>query len=96
MKAPREAPRELVALAARERVAPAVAAAAWTGWVAWALPFYPPGWPLGLTIATGALGLAFPRVALAFAFAVTFFPLCEHLARARDPLRGARCRSGSP
>ncbi len=75
IRAPRVAPRERLALAGRERVAPAVAAAAWTGWVAWALPFYPAGWPLGLTVATAAVGLAFPRVALAFAFAVTFFPL---------------------
>jgi serine/threonine-protein kinase len=74
-RAPRLAPRERLAPAANERLAPAVAAAAWTGWVAWALPFYPPGWPLGLTIATAALGLAFPRAALAFAFAVTVFPL---------------------
>ena len=61
--------------AVRERIAPAVSAAAWTGWVTWALPFYPAGWPLGLTIATAATGLAFPRAALAVAFAVTFFPL---------------------
>jgi hypothetical protein len=72
---PKELPRGLVAAAARERIAPAVAAAAWTGFVAWALPFYPAGWPVGLTIAAAALGLAFPRAALAFAFAVTFFPL---------------------
>jgi hypothetical protein len=72
---PKDVPREVVAAAARERVAPAVAAAAWTGFVAWALPFYPAGWPLGLTVAAAALGLAFPRAALAFAFAVTFFPL---------------------
>ncbi len=75
VKKAKEAPRELITVAARERVAPALAAAIWTGWVAWALPFFPPGWPLGLTIATAALGLTFPRVALAFAFAVTFFPL---------------------
>ena len=56
------------------------------------LPFYPAGWPLGLTIATAAIGLAWPRAALAVAFAVTFFPLCEHLARARARLRRARGR----
>jgi hypothetical protein len=61
--------------AAPDRVAPAIAAAAWTAWVAWMLPFYPSGWPLGLTIAAAVTGLAFPRAALAFAFAVSFFPL---------------------
>ena len=62
---------------AKERLAPAVAAAAWTGWVAAALPFYPVGWPAGLTIAAAALGFAFPRAAFAFALAVTFFPLAN-------------------
>ena len=62
---------------AKERLAPAVAAAAWTGWVAAVLPFYPVGWPAGLTIAAAALGFAFPRAAFAFALAVTFFPLAN-------------------
>jgi hypothetical protein len=66
---------ERVEREARERLLPAVAAAAWTGWVAWLLPFYPAGWPLGLTVATAALGLVLPRAALALAFVVTFFPL---------------------
>jgi hypothetical protein len=68
-------PRKLAVEAVRERVPAAVAAALWTAWVAWALPFYPAGWPLGLTIAAASIGLAFPRAALAFAFAVSFFPL---------------------
>jgi hypothetical protein len=68
-------PRKLAAGAARARVPAAVAAALWTAWVAWALPFYPSGWPLGLTIAAAATGLAFPRAAMGFAFAVSFFPL---------------------
>ena len=62
---------------AKERVAPAAAAAAWTGWVASVMPFYPAGWPLGLTIAAAALGFAFPRAAFAFALTVTFFPLAN-------------------
>ena len=41
------------------------------------LPFYPAGWPLGLTIAAAALGFAFPRAAFAFALTVTFFPLAN-------------------
>ena len=66
VKAPKAPPRELLAVGGpRARRARPLAAAVWTGWVASALPFYPPGWPLGLTIATAALGLAFPRVALA-------------------------------
>ncbi len=72
---PATAPVDRVAGFAGSRLAPAIAAAAWTGWVAAMLPFYPAGWPLGLTIATAAIGLAWPRAALAVAFAVTFFPL---------------------
>jgi Protein kinase domain len=74
-RAPTEPASDKLERAAKERLAPALAAAAWTGWVTWMLPFYPAGWPLGLTIATAATGLAFPRVALTIAFAVTFFPL---------------------
>ena len=72
---PAVAPQKLALDAVRERVPAAVAAALWTAWVAWALPFYPAGWPLGLTIAAAGTGLAFPRAALGFAFAVSFFPL---------------------
>jgi hypothetical protein len=68
-------PRKLAADAVRTRAPAAVAAALWTAWVAWALPFYPAGWPLGLTIAAAVTGLAFPPAALGFAFAVSFFPL---------------------
>jgi eukaryotic-like serine/threonine-protein kinase len=62
---------------AKERLAPAAAAAAWTGWVASVLPFYPAGWPVGLTIAAAALGFALPRAAFAFALTVTVFPLAN-------------------
>ncbi len=72
---PAVAAQKLALVAARERVPAAVAAALWTAWVAWALPFYPAGWPLGLAIAAAATGLAFPRAAVGFAFAVSFFPL---------------------
>jgi Protein kinase domain len=74
-RAPSEPATDKLARTVRERFTPALAAAMWTGWVAWMMPFYPAGWPLGLTIATAATGFAFPRVALALAFAVTFFPL---------------------
>jgi hypothetical protein len=72
---PSEAPGARLVAAANERFAPALAAALWTAWVAWMLPFYPAGWPLGLTVAAAATGLAFPRAALGFAFAVSFLPL---------------------
>jgi hypothetical protein len=77
VKLPTRAPQERVVGLAKERLAPAVAAAAWTGWVASVLPFYPAGWPAGLTIAAAALGFAFPRAAFAFALTVTFFPLAN-------------------
>jgi hypothetical protein len=70
-------PQQLVAEAARTRLGPALAGAAWTGWVTLTLPFYPAGWPLGLTVATAAVGFAFPRAALAIALALTFFPLAN-------------------
>jgi hypothetical protein len=70
-----EARRALGPLA--ETGLPAAAAAAWTGWVAWTLPFYPAGWPLGLTVAAGVLGLGFARLAFPFALAVSLFPLAN-------------------
>ncbi len=68
--------RELLE-SAWERLLPGAAAALWTGWVTTALPFYPAGWPLGLTIAAATAGIAFPRAALALAFVATFFPLAN-------------------
>jgi hypothetical protein len=60
-----------------DRFAPAGAAAVWTGWVTTTLPFYPAGWPLGLTVLTAALGLVMPSAALPFALLVTVFPLAN-------------------
>jgi hypothetical protein len=74
-KEPSEPVAAVAGRAAKERAPAAVAAALWTAWVAWALPFYPAGWPVGLTAAAAATGLVFPRAALGFAFAVSFFPL---------------------
>jgi eukaryotic-like serine/threonine-protein kinase len=74
---PSEAPQARMLGLAKERLAPAVAAAAWTGWVASVLPLSPAGWPVGLTIAAAALGFVFPRAAFAFALTVTFFPLAN-------------------
>ena len=47
LREPGAAPSERVLGVVGSRLAPAVAAAAWTGWVAAMLPFYPAGWPLG-------------------------------------------------
>jgi eukaryotic-like serine/threonine-protein kinase len=44
-------------------------------WPAWALPFFPAGWPFGLALLAGALALARPRLGLAFALAVPVFPV---------------------
>jgi hypothetical protein len=68
---------DLVVAAAKSRVLPALAAAAWAGWVTSTLPFYPAGWPLGLTAAAAAVGLAFPQAGFPFALALTFFPLAN-------------------
>jgi eukaryotic-like serine/threonine-protein kinase len=74
-RAPRIAPGQRSWRIARERALPAAAAGIWTAWATSTLPFYPAGWPLGLTVAVTTAGLAFPRAALGLAFAVTFFPL---------------------
>jgi hypothetical protein len=63
--------------AMKDRLAPAVFAAAWTGWVASTLPFYPAGWTLGLAASAGALGAAVPRAGLVLALGATFFPLAN-------------------
>ena len=61
----------------RERIAPVAAAGIWTGWVTSALPFYPAGWPVGLTVAAASTGFVFPRAALPLSFLITFFPLAN-------------------
>jgi hypothetical protein len=57
------------------RVAPALAAALVAGWSAWAIPFYPRGWPFGLALLAAAGALWRPRVGLMFALAVPVLPL---------------------
>ena len=74
---PRPEVRRRFRLLAQDRVAPVAAAGLWTAWVTSALPFYPAGWPLGLTIAAAATGFVFPRAALPLSFAITFFPLAN-------------------
>jgi hypothetical protein len=67
--------RTFVVPAAVPRLAPALAAALVAGWGAWAIPFYPRGWPFGLALLAAAGTLWRPRVGLAFALAVPVLPL---------------------
>jgi hypothetical protein len=52
------------------------------GWAAWAIPFYPPGWALGLGALAGAATLVDARFGLAFALAVPVLPLGNFAAGA--------------
>jgi hypothetical protein len=67
--------RELAPPIALVRAAPALLAALFAGWTAWAIPFYPSGWFVGLTVLAGAITLVRPRAGLAFALAVPILPL---------------------
>jgi eukaryotic-like serine/threonine-protein kinase len=65
-----------VAIPARAlRLVPASLAALFAGWTAYAIPFYPGGWPLGLAVLTGVTTFLAPRVGLLLALAVPIFPL---------------------
>jgi hypothetical protein len=55
-------------------VVPALAAALFAGWTAWALPFYPGGWPIGLAVVAAVATYVRPRLGLAFALAVPVLP----------------------
>jgi hypothetical protein len=55
-------------------IAPAAAAIV-AGWTAWALPFYPAGWPLGLAALAAGVTFLHLRVGLALTLAVPIFPL---------------------
>jgi hypothetical protein len=50
-------------------------AAAFAGWSAWAIPFFPSGWFAGLALLAAVLTFVRPRAGLAFALAVPIFPL---------------------
>jgi hypothetical protein len=63
--------------ALRGRLLPAGLTAAWAGWPAATLPFYPSGAALPLAAASGTLALASPRAGTAIALAVAFFPLAN-------------------
>jgi hypothetical protein len=57
------------------RIIPAALAALVAGWTAWAIPFYPSGWALGLAALAAATTFLRPRVGLAFTLAVPVLPL---------------------
>jgi hypothetical protein len=57
------------------RLVPAVLAAVFTLWTAWAIPFYPTGWPFGLAALAAGAAVLHPRLGLAFALAVPILPL---------------------
>jgi hypothetical protein len=57
------------------RLVPAAFAAAVAGWTAWALPFFPAGWPFGLAALAAAGSIVDARLGLAFALAVPVLPL---------------------
>jgi hypothetical protein len=57
------------------RLVPALLATAVAGWSAWALPFFPAGWPFGLAAVAAAASFVNARLGLAFALAVPVFPL---------------------
>jgi hypothetical protein len=57
------------------RAAAAAPAAVFAGWSALALPFFPPGWWVGIGVLVGALTLVRGRLGLAAALAVPVLPL---------------------
>ena len=67
--------RTLVPPAALKRVAPALLAGLFSAWTAFALPFYPTGWPVALALLAAAIAYVRPRLGLLFALAVPILPL---------------------
>jgi eukaryotic-like serine/threonine-protein kinase len=61
--------------AAAMRVAPAALAGLLAFWTAWAIPFYPAGWPFGLAALAAAVTYVRARLGFAFALAVPLLPL---------------------
>ncbi|HZC29054.1 MAG TPA: serine/threonine-protein kinase, partial [Gaiellaceae bacterium] len=47
------------------RLVPALLAAAYAGWTAWRIPFFPSGWPIGLALLAAATAYVRPRLGLA-------------------------------
>jgi eukaryotic-like serine/threonine-protein kinase len=67
--------RSLARAAPLVRLAPAALAALFAGWSAWALPFFPAGWPVFLALLCAGAALWRARVGLALALAVPVLPL---------------------
>jgi hypothetical protein len=76
-EAPAVPSRERARSVLEARVLPAVLAAAWAGWSAAILPFYPQGWPPAIAGLAAALALVSARAGTALALTVTFFPLAN-------------------
>jgi hypothetical protein len=57
------------------RLAPVALAAVFAFWTAWAIPFYPLGWPFGLAALAAGATFVRARLGLAFALAVPVLPL---------------------
>lgn len=57
------------------QLVPAALAGAVAGWTAWALPFYPAGWPIALALLAAVAAAFRPRVGFIFALAVPILPL---------------------
>ena len=57
------------------RLVPPALAAVVAGWTAWAVPFFPAGWPFGLAALAAAGSVVDARLGLAFALAVPVLPL---------------------
>jgi hypothetical protein len=54
---------------------PAVGSALVAGWAAWAIPFFPSGWAIGLAALAAGITFFRPRAGVALALAVPIFPL---------------------
>ncbi len=65
----------LVAPGVARRLVPCVLAAAVAGWTAWAVPFFPVGWPFALAAVLGAVTFFRPRLGLVLMLAVPVLPL---------------------
>jgi Protein kinase domain len=67
--------RTLAVPAVAPRLVPVALAAVFAFWTAWALPFYPTGWPFGLAALAAGATFVRPRLGLAFALVVPLLPL---------------------
>jgi hypothetical protein len=69
-------PQELAFLnTSARRMLPAALAAVYAGWTAAAIPFYPSGWAVALSLVAAAVTLARARAGLALALTVPILPL---------------------